>query len=182
MDTPDSTAAALIDRILTGAADLTLATLRADGSPHASTVNFAHSGWQLYTAISLDSGKAHDINHDHRVALTVNLPYSDWHDIQGLAIDGEAAFVTDPQELARVAASKRGHRVDITTFPDGVPGDRLDDSVIARLHFIPDAGLAPDPLAAVMLATITFVSTWIAIFLASRRGDRGAGHAAASAR
>lgn len=128
MDIPDSTAAALIDRILTGAADLTLATLRADGSPHASTVNFAHSGWQLYTAISLDSGKAHDINHDHRVALTVNLPYSDWHDIQGLAIDGEAAFVTDPQELARVAALLRSK---LPAF----------DTIIERPHMLPWPGM-----------------------------------------
>lgn len=128
MDTPDSMAAALIDRILTGAADLTLATLRADGSPHASTVNFAHSRWQLYTAISLDSGKAHDINHDHRVALTVNLPYSDWHDIQGLAIDGEAAFVTDPQELARVAALLRSK---LPAF----------DTIIERPHVLPWPGM-----------------------------------------
>lgn len=37
------------------------------------------------------------------MALTVNLPYKTWSDIQGLAIDGSAAFVTDLQELAAVA-------------------------------------------------------------------------------
>ncbi len=128
MDTPDPTAAALIDRILAGAADLTLATLHADGSPHASTVNFAHTGWRLYVAIALDSGKAHDINHDHRVALTVNLPYHDWSEIQGLAIDGVAAFVTDPQELAQAAALLRNK---LPAF----------DTIIERLHLLPWPGM-----------------------------------------
>lgn len=111
MDKPDPAATALIEHILATAPDLTLATLRQDGAPHASTVNFAHrglsGGLHLYAAISLDSGKAHEVHHDPRVALTVNLPYKSWADIQGLAIDGSAAFVTDRQELAAVAALLR---------------------------------------------------------------------------
>lgn len=107
MEQPDSAASALIERILSGAADMTLATVRADQSPHASTVNFVHQGLTLYVAISIDSGKAHDINHDKRLALTVNLPYADWSGIQGLAADGTGAFVTDPEELAAASALLR---------------------------------------------------------------------------
>lgn len=103
----DAESTALVARILAGASDLTLATLRADGSPHASTVNFVHQGLNLYAAISIDSGKAHDIGHDSRVALTVNLPYINWSAIQGLAIDGRAAFVADRQELITVGALLR---------------------------------------------------------------------------
>lgn len=100
----DAEAADLVDRILAGAADLTLATLRADGSPRASTVSFVNQGHVLYAAIAIDSGKAHDISHDNRVAVTVNLPYASWAAIQGLAIDGHAAFVSDTDELAAVAS------------------------------------------------------------------------------
>lgn len=103
----DADSAALVERILAGTADLTLATLRVDGSPHASTVNFVHQGLQLYAAISIDSGKAHDVGHDSRVALTINLPYVNWSAIQGLAIDGNAAFVSDLQELAAASALLR---------------------------------------------------------------------------
>ena len=120
----DIPTAALIDHIFKDAADLTLATLRADGSPHASTVNFVHHGLTLYTAISLDSGKAHDIHHDRRVALTVNLPYTDWAEIQGVSIDGTAAFVTDPAELALASSlliSKLPAYNRIIGRPDIVP-------------------------------------------------------------
>lgn len=90
--------------ILERSAELTLATIRADGSPHASTINFANDGLLLYAAISIDSHKAHDI-HDHpQVALTVNAPYRDWHQIQGLAVDAIASMVHEPLETARASA------------------------------------------------------------------------------
>ena len=85
--------------ILARASDLTLATLRHDGSPHASTVNFASDDLTLYVAIALDSHKAHDVREHGQVALTVNAPYSNWHEIQGMSIDARAALVTDPAEL-----------------------------------------------------------------------------------
>lgn len=85
--------------ILARATDLTLATLRQDGSPHASTVNFASEALVIYVAIALDSHKAHDVREHCRVALTVNAPYANWHEIQGLAIDATAVMVSDPDEL-----------------------------------------------------------------------------------
>lgn len=90
----------LVTRILAVAKELTLATVRDDGSPHASTVNFASDKLVLYAAISIDGGKAHDLSGDDRVALTVNAPYDSWNDIQGLSMEGHAAFVTDPTELS----------------------------------------------------------------------------------
>ena len=85
--------------ILARASDLTLATLCHDGSPHASTVNFASDDLILYVAIALDSHKAHNVREHGSVALTVNAPYCNWHEIQGMAIDARAAMVTDPAEL-----------------------------------------------------------------------------------
>lgn len=96
----DSASFALATRILTTASQLTLATVRSDGSPHASTVNFASEDFILYAAIAIDGGKAHDLNRDRRVALTVNAPFGSWSEIQGLSIDGIAAFIQDPAELA----------------------------------------------------------------------------------
>ncbi len=91
-------------RIFSAANELTLATVRSDGSPHASTVNFACEEMRLYAAISIDGGKAHELHNDTRVSLTVNAPYASWSEIQGLSIDGHAAFITDPAELSLASA------------------------------------------------------------------------------
>lgn len=54
-------------------------------------------------------------------------------------------------ELARMAAAERGWRMDISAFPDGDPGDRLDDRPIAYLRFTPDPSVKRDPLAAFII-------------------------------
>lgn len=110
--------------VLARAKELTLATVRGDGSPHASTVNFAAEGLTLYAAISIDGGKAHDLNGEARVALTVNAPYDNWCDIQGISIDGLAAFVRDPQELSVAGAlllSKLPEYARIIAQPEILP-------------------------------------------------------------
>lgn len=89
----DPASYALARAILAGATEMTLATVRADGSPHASTVNFASDGIVLYAAIALDSNKSHDIRDDARVSLTVNAPFKNWNEIQGLSIDATATLV-----------------------------------------------------------------------------------------
>ncbi len=57
-------------------------------------------------------------------------------------------------ELAGIAASKRGQRIEITPFPDGAPGpdERLDSRPVARLHFVTDPNVRMDPLAAMIRA------------------------------
>jgi general stress protein 26 len=89
----------LVEDMLLRGGDMTLASIRVDGTPHASTVNFASRGMAVYFAISIDSQKSHDIQHCARVAFTVNLPYHSWTEIRGLSVDGDASIVTDPEEL-----------------------------------------------------------------------------------
>lgn len=50
-------------------------------------------------------------------------------------------------ELAAIAASKRGFRVDVEPFPAGEPQPQLDNRPLARLRFVADPALRPDPLA-----------------------------------
>lgn len=89
--------------ILASANEMTLATLRADGSPHASTVSFASDGLVLFAAIAIDSHKAHEIREDGRVSLTVNAPFKEWNEIQGLSIQGVASMIDWPR--GQMAAS-----------------------------------------------------------------------------
>lgn len=89
--------------ILARARDLTLASRRHDGAPHATTISFASDELVMYAAIGIDSQKAHNIRDDARVALTVNAPYQDWNQIQGLSIDGMAEIVSDPDQVRRAS-------------------------------------------------------------------------------
>ena len=93
----DRASYALACNILTHTNEMTLATLRADGSPHASTVSFASDGLIVYAAIAIDCHKAYEIREDGRVSLTVNAPFKEWNEIQGLSIDGVASLIDWPR-------------------------------------------------------------------------------------
>lgn len=90
--------------ILAGTNEMTLATVRADGAPHATTVSFASDGLVLFAAIAIDSHKAHDIREGGRVSLTVNAPFKEWNQIQGLSIDGVAAMIDWPRGQLQASA------------------------------------------------------------------------------
>eukprot|EP01041_Mallomonas_annulata_P028206 gene28206-50023_t len=83
--------------------ELVLASIRPDGTPHASTMNYANDGLRAYCAISLDSQKAHDIREHARVAYAINTPYHSWADIQGVSVDAKASMLHEPQELRQAS-------------------------------------------------------------------------------
>jgi hypothetical protein len=49
-------------------------------------------------------------------------------------------------ELFAQAASHSGHRAQITLFPEGEPGEQLNDRPIAQLKLIEESQIRPDPL------------------------------------
>jgi hypothetical protein len=55
-------------------------------------------------------------------------------------------------ELLAMAARERGHRAEITLFPEGAFGEQqLDGRPVARVRLLPDATARPDPLFAQVL-------------------------------
>ena len=72
--------------------------------------------------------------------LTKRLPETDPCDRQITL--GFGTFI----ELARIAASHRGFRIEVTPFPQGEPQPRLDARPLAHMRFVRDFALAPDPL------------------------------------
>lgn len=55
-------------------------------------------------------------------------------------------------ELLDLAARERGHRAEVTLFPDGAFGpDAVDDRPVARIRLVSDPALAKDPLFAQIL-------------------------------
>jgi len=90
--------------VLDTAQDLTLATIRPDGYPQATTVSFAHEDMLLYAGIGSRSQKAENIRRNGKVSLTINLPYKDWREIRGLSMSAIAELLDEPEE-ARLAAA-----------------------------------------------------------------------------
>lgn len=77
---------------------MTIATLRADGWPQATTVGYANEGLTLYFLCGLDSQKAANIARDNRVSLTIDHDTPQVMEITGLSIAARAQAVADPSE------------------------------------------------------------------------------------
>jgi hypothetical protein len=81
-----------------------------------------------------------------RVDLDRRLPMTDPYDRQILIGFGTFA------ELAAIAASTRGQRLEMQLFPEGLPGERLDARPVVLLRFITDPAIVADPLAPLITA------------------------------
>jgi nitroimidazol reductase NimA-like FMN-containing flavoprotein (pyridoxamine 5'-phosphate oxidase superfamily) len=81
---------------------MTLATLRPDGWPQATTVGYVNDGLTLYFLCGLESQKATNIAKDDRVSLTIDHDTDQIMEITGLSMAARATAVTDPAEAQRV--------------------------------------------------------------------------------
>jgi nitroimidazol reductase NimA-like FMN-containing flavoprotein (pyridoxamine 5'-phosphate oxidase superfamily) len=99
----DSALNKVIISILDDANDMTIATVREDGYPQATTVSYVNDGLAIYFGCAAESQKAKNLARNDKVSLTVNLPYANWSEIRGLSIGGRAERVTDSQEMDEVS-------------------------------------------------------------------------------
>lgn len=81
---------------------MSLATLRPDGWPQATSVGYAHEGLTLYFLCSPESQKAQNLAHDNRVSLTINGDVDQVMQITGVSMAARAEVVTDAGEKQRV--------------------------------------------------------------------------------
>jgi general stress protein 26 len=82
--------------------NMTIATLRVDGFPQATTVGYASDGLTIYFGCAPQSQKAHNIARDPRVSAAIDEDHQNWNEIEGLSLAGIATHVTDVAELAKV--------------------------------------------------------------------------------
>jgi nitroimidazol reductase NimA-like FMN-containing flavoprotein (pyridoxamine 5'-phosphate oxidase superfamily) len=80
---------------------LTLATLRPDGWPQATTVGYVNEGLAIYFMCARDSQKAHNLAKDERVSLTIDHDTPDPMAIRGLSMAARAVPVTDEAAVRR---------------------------------------------------------------------------------
>jgi general stress protein 26 len=100
--------------ILDRANDMTIATVRADGYPQATTVSYANDGLDIYFGCSEDSQKSRNISRNSKVSLTINLPYANWGEIRGVSVGGHAHRLTDAGEIERAG------QLLLHKFPQGI--------------------------------------------------------------
>ena len=81
---------------------MTIATLRPDGWPQATTVGYVNEGLALYFLCGLDSQKAANLARDNRVSLTIDHDTPDLMAITGLSMAARAEAVTDRSEAEKV--------------------------------------------------------------------------------
>lgn len=80
---------------------MTIATLRPDGWPQATTVGYASEGLTLYFLCGLTSQKAANLARDDRVSLTIDHDTAQVMEITGLSMAARAQAVVDPSEAEK---------------------------------------------------------------------------------
>src|SRR5439155_24350450 len=81
---------------------MTVATLRPDGWPQATTVGYVNEGLTLYFLCGLDSQKAANLARDDRVSLTIDHDTPDLMAITGLSMAAHAQAVVDQAEAGKI--------------------------------------------------------------------------------
>lgn len=80
---------------------MTVATLRPDGWPQATTVGYANEGFTIYFLCGPDSQKARNLAQDNRVSLTIDHDTPQVMEISGLSMAARAHAVVDSTEAAK---------------------------------------------------------------------------------
>ena len=90
--------------ILSKQNDMTLATIREDGYPQATTVSYASDGLNIYFGCTPRSQKARNIAHSNKISLTITPHYTDWNSIRGLSIGGRAELLVERPDIMHTEA------------------------------------------------------------------------------
>ncbi|TQV81364.1 pyridoxamine 5'-phosphate oxidase family protein [Exilibacterium tricleocarpae] len=112
-----------ITSIITDVNDMTIATVREDGFPQATTVSYLSEGLTVYFITPANSQKAQNIAKNNKVSLTINREYKSWNDIESLSMGALAVAVDDPAEREKIGT------LLMEKFPQAVEyemGDNLD--------------------------------------------------------
>lgn len=129
----------MINSILTDVNDMTIATVRENGFPQATTVSFVNDGLTIYFGTSPNSQKARNIARDGRVSLTVDSPYENWDEIKSLSAACHATIVTgdnEQEKIGRLIYAKFPQVEDLTMNDKAeVAFIRIDLVIISLLDY-----------------------------------------------
>ena len=100
---------------------MTVATLRPDGWPQATTVGYVNEGLTLYFLCGLNSQKAKNLARDNRISLTIDHDTSDLMAITGLSMAAHAHAVDDRAEAEKVLSMLPLKYADAPPLPMKMP-------------------------------------------------------------
>lgn len=89
---------------------MALSTVRPDGFPQTTLVNYIHEGLTLYFATDAASQKAGNIQLNNKVSLAIASETEDFYRLRGLSMSGLATRVTN-KEVAQNLALKLFRRL-----------------------------------------------------------------------
>jgi nitroimidazol reductase NimA-like FMN-containing flavoprotein (pyridoxamine 5'-phosphate oxidase superfamily) len=104
-------------RILDEHRIMTIATLRPDGWPQATTVGYANDGLTLYFLCGANSQKAQNLAREGRVSLTIDHDTPNVMEITGLSMAAQAQRISDAGEWERAG------RMLLLKYPQQLPPD-----------------------------------------------------------
>jgi nitroimidazol reductase NimA-like FMN-containing flavoprotein (pyridoxamine 5'-phosphate oxidase superfamily) len=113
---------------------MTIATLRPDGWPQATTVGYVSEGLTLWFLCGLQSQKARNLALDNRVSITVDHDTSDIMAITGLSMAARAHPVRDRSEARRVLGLLASAYVESSTINPPMPMPGPEDGAVFRVE------------------------------------------------
>jgi nitroimidazol reductase NimA-like FMN-containing flavoprotein (pyridoxamine 5'-phosphate oxidase superfamily) len=113
--------------------NMTLATLRPDGWPQATTVGYANDDLTLYFLCGLDSQKASNLARDNRVSLTIDDDTAEVMEITGLSMAALAQAVVDRTEAEKALRLLMLKYPEQKSLPSSLPMPTPENVRIFRL-------------------------------------------------
>jgi general stress protein 26 len=117
---------------------MTLATVRPDGFPQATTVAYASEGFDLYFSCDAASQKAKNIRKCDKVSATIDRDTRDWNKIRGLSLGGHAELLKGKREREQAYQVLLRKFPEMGAFPPSEPAMafvRVRPSVISILDY-----------------------------------------------
>lgn len=109
----------------------TIATVRGDGYPQATTVAYVNDGFEIYFVAGRESQKVANIRKNNKVSLTVDHDYQNWNKIKGLSLGGIADVIVDPEQREKVFDLFTAKFPQVREMP--MPED-LDEIAVVHVH------------------------------------------------
>ena len=108
---------------------MSLATVRPDGWPQATTVAYANDGFALYFACDRGSQKVRNIKKSKKVSLTIDGDAASWDHIKGLSMGATATVVDDPADAKRALQLLKKKFSEMASMS----ADDLDETAIVKV-------------------------------------------------
>mgnify|MGYP001182284310 CR=1 FL=1 len=124
---------------------MTLATLRPDGFPQATTVTYANEGFELYFCCDTASQKAKNIRKNDKVSAAIDRDPRDWNRTRGISLGGRAQVLKGKREREHalaLLAKKFPEMGDVTAGEPGLAFVRVRPSVMSLIDYTQGFGHA----------------------------------------